>query len=33
MATLQANGFTIYALPMKIKNGTGAPLRIIAQVS
>ena len=27
---LPANGFTVVALPMKIRNGSGAPLRIVA---
>lgn len=27
---LPGKGFTVFALPMKIKNGSGAPLRIIA---
>lgn len=30
---LPADHFVIYAFPMKIKNGTGAPLRIVAQLS
>jgi kynurenine formamidase len=29
---LPANGATIYAIPMKIKGGSGAPLRIFAQL-
>lgn len=29
---LPANGFTVIALPMKIKDGSGGPLRIIALV-
>ncbi len=32
MSELPANNFKIYALPMKIKNGTGAPVRIIAEI-
>ena len=32
MGKLPAKGFTIYALPMKIKGGSGAPLRIIARL-
>lgn len=32
MDKLPANHFTIYALPMKIKEGTGAPLRIVAML-
>lgn len=32
MDELPAKNFTIYALPMKIKDGTGAPLRIIADI-
>lgn len=32
MAELPAAGFVVYAFPMKIKNGTGAPLRIVAEV-
>lgn len=32
MEQVPAKGFKIYALPMKIKGGTGAPLHIIAQV-
>ena len=30
---LPLTGFTVIALPMKIKNGSGAPLRIVAFVS
>jgi kynurenine formamidase len=30
MSALPENQFTVYALPMNIKDGTGAPLRIIA---
>jgi kynurenine formamidase len=33
MEALPAKQFRIYALPMKIKDGTGAPLRIVAQLS
>ena len=32
MKQVPANNFTVYALPMKIKDGTGAPLRIVAKV-
>lgn len=32
MTALPADHFMIYALPMKIKDGTGAPLRILAQL-
>lgn len=32
MENLPAKNFIIYALPMKIKQGTGAPVRIIAQL-
>ena len=31
--TLPSTGFTIIALPMKIKNGSGAPLRIVAIIN
>jgi kynurenine formamidase len=31
MERLPVNNFMIFALPMKIKDGTGAPVRIIAQ--
>lgn len=33
MQKIPDNNFYVYALPMKIKNGTGAPLRIIADIS
>ncbi len=33
MEKLPANDFTIYAFPMKIKDGTGAPLRIVAEIN
>jgi len=29
---LPAKGFTVVALPMKIKGGSGGPLRIVAVV-
>ena len=32
MEKLPAMNFKIYALPMKIKDGTGAPLRIVAEI-
>lgn len=32
LSSLPAKGFKVYALPMKIEHGTGAPLRIIALV-
>lgn len=33
MSSLPAFGFEVFALPMKIKDGSGAPLRIIARVA
>lgn len=33
MDELPAKGFRIYALPMKIKGGSGAPLRIVALIN
>lgn len=32
MSKLPAKGFHVFALPMKIKGGSGAPLRIVAMV-
>ncbi|MGE3919399.1 MAG: cyclase family protein [Gammaproteobacteria bacterium] len=32
VSSLPANGFLVYALPMKITGGTGAPVRIIAML-
>ena len=32
LSQLQAKGFRVIALPMKIEQGSGAPLRIVAEI-